>query len=152
MLFYKVISWDTIMHGSLLFSCTYLLTSTIILLLLFSWFVTVCSIKMIIILAELATHIVLAQIYSIKMRYVYICWYLYVDKYIALSFALCYNISHMHATLISSCICDRAWQNRSYRLILYFEKYEFQYWMHCASLHGGLIQSRQISCIISVVI
>ena len=48
-------------------------------------------------------------------------------------------------------ICDQAWQNRSYRLILYFEKYRFEI-LNALYFSGGVIESRQISCINSPVI
>ena len=48
-------------------------------------------------------------------------------------------------------ICDRAWENRAYLHILYFEKYEFEI-LNALFFSCGAIQSRQIYHINSVVI
>ena len=48
-------------------------------------------------------------------------------------------------------ICDRAWENRSYLHILYFEKYEFEI-LNPLFFSCGAIQSRQIYYTNSVVI
>ena len=48
-------------------------------------------------------------------------------------------------------ICDRAWENRAYLHILYFEKYEFEI-LNALFFSCGAIQSHQIYYINSVVI
>jgi len=54
-------------------------------------------------------------------------------------------------TSLNSPICDRAWENRSYVHILYFEKYEFEI-LKALFFSCGAVQSRQIYYINSVVI
>ena len=61
------------------------------------------------------------------------------NRYIIMQLYMCNNI------------CDRAWENRSYLHILYFEKYEFEI-LNALLFSCGTIQSRQLYYINSVVI
>ena len=66
---------------------------------------------------------------------------------------MCMTVSVCVSVCVCVCnhICDRAWENRSYVHILYFEKYEFEI-LNALFFSCGTVQSCQIYYINSVVI